>query len=580
MSGMLKKNWHIWILAAIMLVAFFVRIWNLNDMLCFKMDQARDAAIIQNTFEQGPGYLPLLGPRSAGTFLRLGPVFYYFQYISTQITQSIEPVVLVYPDILFSVLAIPLFFVFLSQFFTRGTSVILSGLFGLSFIAVQYGRFAWNPNQTVFWSILFLLCVYKTAIFKNRRKAGWWLIGAAASYGVLSQLHFTALLIFPIVTLLFWMFYRPSRIKLAFWIGAFAVLTVFYIPMMLSETITGFDNMNQFKYALTHKSKELPLSEKINQSLKLHGKYYSLFLTSYGNTENRCFVYTFYAMILFALWRGHRLWKETQSKEKRAFLVLIACWFFVFSLLYTKLAFTVLKTRFWLLIIAIPYIILGLFFEWIYRVGHKKRGYIIAGIITMFLFVGNTHAIGYWYWAIINQREATEHPRNLVLKQSNLVSIKQMADAVDFIADRSNEAGKQVCYNTEGEYKSPYMYLFKLHYPLMPVKRVTFAKDTNEACVFFSIENGGVGEEPELPNSYKKYFYSIQKKQFGVVTVWEIWKDEEGVNKYVELRKQQKALKKINESKEENLKEDNEDKKPRRKERVFWKDVLSGDYEE
>ncbi len=575
-----KKNWHVWTLAAIVLVAFFVRIWDINDMLCFKMDQARDAAIIQNAFEQGPGYLPLLGPRAAGTFLRLGPVFYYFQYASAQITQSVEPVVMAYPDILFSILAIPLFFIFLSQMFTRRTSVILSGLFGLSFITVQYGRFAWNPNQTIFWSILFLLCVYKTAILKDRRKAGWWLVGAAASYGVLSQLHFIALLVFPIITLLFWIFYRPSKIKLMFWAGALAVLVVFYTPMMLSETITGFDNMNQFKYALTHKSKEFPLSDKIDQSLKLHGKYYSLFLTSYGNTENRHFVYIFYVMILFASWRGYRLWKETQSKEKRAFLVLIACLFLVFAFFYTKLAFTVLKPRFWLLIIVIPYIILGLFFEWIYRVGHKKRGYVIAGIITLLLFVGNTHAIGYWYWTITNQREGSGNVRDLVLKQNNLVSTEQITNAIDHMASRSSKTGKQVCYDTEGEYKSPYMYIFKLRYPSMPVKRAALAEDTNNACIFFSIKNGGASEEPDLPSSYEKYFHSIQKKQFGVVTVWEMWKDEDGVNKYIESRKQRHAQEKISENKEENLKEDNGDKKPRRKERVFWKDVLSGDYEE
>ena len=74
----IKKNQTVIILALILLGAIFVRTYNFSDWLYFKSDQVRDAKLSYEAFYGGPGELPLLGPRAAGTFLRLGPIFYYF----------------------------------------------------------------------------------------------------------------------------------------------------------------------------------------------------------------------------------------------------------------------------------------------------------------------------------------------------------------------------------------------------------------------------------------------------------------------------------------------------------------------
>ena len=585
MKESFKKNWHIWTLAAIVVLGFFVRAWQLEDTVLFQMDQSRDAILIKNAFDEGPGMLPLLGPRAASTFLRLGPIFYYFQYTSAVISQNIEPVSAVYPEILFSLLTIPLFFIFLNQFFKKSTSVALAGLFGFSFLMVQFSRFAWNPNQTPFWSLLFLLAIFKASTHENKKKAGWWLICAAAAYGILSQLHFTALLTFPIIAGLFWLFYRPKKIKLVFWGGAVATLLFFYVPMLISEVITGWDNVDQFSYALTHKSKEYPLKEKIEQSLELHGKYYALSLTSYGNTKDKFFVYAFYLMVAFFFWRSFQIWKGEKAHSKKvAFLVLVGIWFFVFFLLYTQLSFTVLKPRFWLLIAAIPYVFLGLFLEWLYRTGHKKRGRVVAGIIIGALLLGNAYAIFYWYWSLANQKEPEIfYVRNLELKQANLVGIKQMKEAMAYMVSRSEETGKTICYNTDGQYKRVYKYLLPRYHPGVIPERMSFSEHTNEECILFAVENGGPEDQLKIPKEYRKFFQGIRKEKFGAITVWEVWKDEEGINEYIQNKKEQKAQEKVEQesvaiaSEEE---EEEEDEKPDRKERVFWKNVFSGDYEE
>ena len=568
-----NKNWHVYALAAIMLVAFFVRTWELADTLYFKMDQARDATIAKNTFEEGPGMLPLLGPRAAGTFLRLGPVFYYFQYLSTVFSGSVEPHVMVFPEILLSLLTIPLLFYFLRQFFRRGTSVVVTGLFSLSFLVTQYARFAWNPNQTTFWGLLFLLGIYKPSIAENKNQAGWWLLAAAIGYGVVSQLHFSALLALPLVALAFWIFYRPAKIKNWFWAGAVAIMALFYTPMLLSELITDWDNATQFEYALGAKSKEYPPMEKAEQSLRLHGMYQSLALTSYGNVEDNIFIYFFIIFSALAVWRGVSLWKNEPDKKRRAFLFLVLCLFLVFGLFYTKLAFTVLKPRFWLPTIVIPYVFLSLIFEWLYRTGHKKRGRVFVALICVFLLATNLFAIGYWYDSLANQKEDERFDRKLVLKQNNLVTMKHMKSAADYMVSKSNQTGKQICFHTEGEYRSPYEYILGVYYPEAQFKRISFGKDTNETCTFFSIENNGPRDVPHLPRGHKKEFKGIESREYGVITIWETTRVAASPEKKQEVEVIEEGL--LEEILE---KEEQQDKRPRRKERVFWKDVFGGTY--
>jgi len=112
-----KKNWKMIAFAAVILAAIFLRAWHFHDWLFFKMDQARDALLIKQALGNGLGWLPLLGPKAGGTHLNLGPAFYYFQYISAFLFQSAHPAVLAYPDLLFSILSIPLFYFFLPYAF-------------------------------------------------------------------------------------------------------------------------------------------------------------------------------------------------------------------------------------------------------------------------------------------------------------------------------------------------------------------------------------------------------------------------------------------------------------------------------
>lgn len=605
-----KKNWHLIALTIVMFVALGVRAWNIEDTLYFRMDQARDAKLIQAAFEGGLGELPLLGPRAAGSYLRLGPAFYYFQFLSAKMFNSVEPYALAFPDLLFSILTIPLFYYFLRSFFSKKVSLAVVCVFASSFLLTQYSRFAWNPNSIPFWALLTFLGAYKCAVVKEPQKAGKWLLVAVFGYAIASQLHFTAFLALPVVVGIFWIFNWPKKIKIKFWALALAIFAFFYIPMALSESFTGFDNVHQFIYALTTKgSDDVTMSVQLEQSLRLHAKYYSMVLTSYGNMKSNELIWIFAFMVLFSIWRLKVVWKKEKRRKKKAFIILISVWFLVFVVLYSKLAMDISKPRFWLLVSFLPFIFLALFFQWLEKFKYKKIAKVLVIGISGFLILINSYAIGYWYYSLEKQEKGLGlYVRDLELKQGDLIGIKQMkavAKEMKTIADKQN---KQVCFRSERTYLSPYGFIFDIYYPETKVKRISFSSDTNKSCAFVSVRHGSIEEASYISKDHKDEFIVVSEKIIENTKVWSLSQKpeivakkelEEQRQKEIEMEKEaeektESSAQIISETqKEDSIEQDeelNEDeieeteekqieieevkKKLPRKERVFWKHVF------
>ncbi len=573
-----KKNWYIGILILAMLISLGIRAWNIEDTLYFRMDQARDAQLIKAAFDGGIGELPLLGPRAAGSFLRLGPVFYYSQFISAEIFNSVEPYVLAFPDLLFSILTIPLFYYFLRSFFSKKVSIGVTLVFASSFLLTQYARFAWNPNSIPFWFLLTIISGYKTAIGKGSKEAGKWLILTVTAYSIASQLHFTAFLSLPVVIGIFWLFNWPKKIKFRFWALALGVLLFFYSPMLISEFFTDFDNSHQFLYALSSKGSDpISLSTQLERSLRLHAKYYSLVLTSYGNIKANEFIGAFLFMIFFSIWRFRVSWTKEKWKTKKSFILMIICWFSVFVVLYSKLAMDISKPRFWLLIAFLPFVFLALVLQWLESFKHKKTAKTVTVVLIGILISFNLYAVGYWYYSLEVQKiHQGFYVRDLQLKQTDLIGTKQMkltAAKWTAIAEKNN---KQICYTSEKEYLSPYEYILDVYYPGQATKRIKFSTDTNESCSFVSVRHGGTEGKNPIRKDHAEEFEIVSKKLYNRMVIWELEKKD--------ILKEEKIMDKVTEkieienfelTEQEEVEEENEKiKKLPRKPRVFWKHVF------
>jgi len=390
----------VWLIL-ILFLATLIRSWHFTDWLIFKMDQARDFKLVERAYLADNGKLsikslaelPLLGPRAAGSFLRLGPIFYYFQYLSLSIFGD-QPWAAAVPDFLFSLLAIPLFYYFLRLGLGRRTSLLFTALFASSFFLNQYGRFAWNPNSLPFWSLVYFISLYKFAFGDWR-----WLPILALGYGVVSQLHFVALLIYPLIgiiflaTIFFWRMITNNNIfqvkqtkrwKVVYFLIAIFIFSILYLPMFFSELCTQGDNWRQFQYVFTkHSQEDITLQKKIKKSILLHSDYFWFTLT--GHAGRRwwnivlfigLFLWLFGTAIrlLFNLWVKHfkdplkqrignikafsSLWSFLNSKQKidkgkvnkAVWLWLVSLWLIITFAVYTKLVGSIKRPRYWLLL--------------------------------------------------------------------------------------------------------------------------------------------------------------------------------------------------------------------------------------
>ena len=711
------------ILGIIIFLAFLVRVWDIEELFIFKMDQARDIALVQEAYDGGAGELPLLGPRAAKTYLRLGPIFYYFEYISMWITDNKSPLSVVWPDFIFSILTIPLFYYFLRQVFSQKISLMTTAVFASSFFLTQYGRFAWNPNAIPFWSLLFFLGMYKVAtlsLIKSQESklacrrgmaknpiAGRWLLVAVIGYGVSSQLHFTAALAYPLIATLFWLGtlsidYLTTRrrfltggvrgvvgkfgldISWKYWLGAFVTLGIFYVPMILSEMHTNWDNWTQFKYALSGRGKEeFSLYVKIIQSLKLHSEYFYFSLTSFGGGRHKLAVIGFVMLIsgaLFSVLRkvcinfqfsifnfqsiinllilNNKKDKENcrnnenqnnieiLERQKMIWLILIFVWAVVMGLLYTKLSFNVLKPRYWLLEAPLFFIWLAVAMEGICNLIKsqkskpgirwsrvKSRLFLVVQFgIVGFLILINLYATGIWYWEVSNQRDTQLFSWDLKLKDENKISYGQLEKVVDYIGGDilalAKKENKDVCFYMTGEYRPVYDYILEKQgisnknfledeeKIASVVRRISFGSDTNESCLFLAIDHQGHRERLRIPKKRKDEFVRIDggNKEIGFVTIWQIIRKIQDTNikkqtnyKVQSINNEQNKINsdgnedergKVDQGKQNNegvserikkvevteveevmvkdriINEVKKNKKPKRKERVRWKDIF------
>lgn len=530
-----KKHWAIYAIGFLMILAFILRIWHLQENLYFSLDQARDAEMVKNAYSNGTGDLPLLGPRAAGTLLRMGPIFYYFQFVSTKVFNSVEPYVLVYPDLLLSILTIPLLYYFFRQFFPRTISLIIATLYGFSFIITQYSRFAWNTNSIPFWGLLFILGIYKSVNLENKKQAGWWLVLAGLSYGVVSQLHFIALVGFPAIAVLFWIFYRPKKINWKYWLLALVAVAVLYTPMIVSEIKTKGYNLEQFGYALSHKTakaenedgektKKTPLIKKINKiNINL-----GMLTSSVGNKDSLLALYGGSLLVVVGLALFVRKWRK--DKTKRKIILLTTIWFFIFYLILL-ITDTSLKPRFFLPIAVIPFVFIGAIIDFLWNLKNKPlkiTSTVIFGLFLLGLLIMNLGAIKMWY-AYIENQDSSAIKRDIFLKQSDGMTLGNMKKINSHMVNQAEKNNRAICYNVKNEYVHTFEYLLVLNHPEIKQFRIKRDLANKNQCQFFSIASTGDNKK-KISNKYINDFSFIGQQEFGLVTAWDIQASEDFIN--------------------------------------------------
>jgi len=532
------KNKYFWIFIVIFVLGIFLRAYNFSPWLHFELDQARDAKIIQEAIDDGAGNLPLLGPRAAGTFLRLGPAFYYIEYIFASIfgnnlTSSAMAI------LFFGILSMPVFYFLFRRYFSNKITLALLLIFSTSLFMVIYARFAWNPNMLPFFVILFLWALLKSVDGEEDKKRGYWLMLTAFLFGILAQFHFLALIILAIVAVIFLIYKRP-KIKPLFWIGSLSIISFLHLPVFINETKTGGENSKLFIEAVTDKSdskKSYALIEKVAENYSENTLKYWIIITGSQTAEIpkirineetkrvdiKCdqdcrdnlfkgiFAFAFFTLGLILLIIEIFLEKRTQNKD---FLLLGTILFVVSFGVFTPLAFD-MSPRFFLIIIPLPFIFLGLLIRRLGKIFKMKN---FAWMVAIVLATSNLYfTINYLVQLNNAKSEQIEIGKDRILKQKTRITLEQQESIADYMESFYKQNNYAVFYHGQSEFHRAFAYL--LDERKIPRDGISKNKICRQGNYFLIIRT-----QSDI-NNYNNYFEKFditEKKQFGTLSVFHL----------------------------------------------------------
>ncbi len=409
-----KFSRNILILIVIFLVGLFLRTYAYHDLLRFNPDQARDTNIVRNVLA-GKERIPLLGPKAGGTQFRLGPAFYYFEIASAKIFGAL-PTKMAYPDLLTSLLSIPLLYFFLRKYINRQGSLWSIALFAVSFYAIKYARFAWNPNSTPFYVLLFLYSLTELSKIHQKRKFIWAIVlGIAIGVGV--QLHSLLLFSFPLVFIIYfsYLFFKKNYA----WRWAPLIILValsLNAPTIISEIQTKGANTQAFFQGMKKKSsRQGSLMKKISLNFICHiqgeafmvlpvGSDHSCSFMSAvktfkknthklnGGARNIILISDIIGAMVFSLggyWLLFYFWRKEKDRDKKIFLGSIILYTSVLFLILIPLAEEI-SFRFFLVLEFLPFLFIGLWIKFLTTQSSKKYFWIVPVLILISLNIGVT----------------------------------------------------------------------------------------------------------------------------------------------------------------------------------------------
>ncbi|MDQ1284064.1 MAG: hypothetical protein QG620_412 [Patescibacteria group bacterium] len=402
----------------IIFIGAFLRSYHFSDWLRFNMDQSRDAIFIKDLSDKNE--LPAFGPKAGGTEFRLGPAFYYFQYASAKIFGA-EPEKLAYPDLLFSMLAMILFYFLAKAYFQTPIALSLTWLYAISYFAVKFSRFAWNPNSTPFFVMLFIYSIYRSAFAIGKGKYIWAAL-AGAALGISVQLHTSLLIIMPVFAV-FALIYFIKNKKTTFVSAAILVLAALFVntPQIISEIKTGGANTSQLLRGATNKNeRNANFSRNLALNFSCHIKSNAHILTSLGNEDEcdyksdlktaqkldgkkmplpqKAFFIIFAAVAAMFSLGGYYLlaknFKKEKEERKKIFLAVLSGYAALSFLFYLAWA-TELSIRFFLPLSFLPFLLLGFWLE--FFSGKFKKGFLITAVIVAAISLFNLQKVGHTY---------------------------------------------------------------------------------------------------------------------------------------------------------------------------------------
>jgi len=385
------------ILLSIILIGAFLRLYNFEELLRFNNDQVRDIQIVEQIKN---GEAIFLGPKAGGTKFNLGPAFYYLEYLSGLIFGfSPAGIALFIP--LLSIFSLYLFYLLFKKIFTPNITLALTFLYAISFYAIKYSHFAWNPNVIPFFIFSFLLLILK--IKEEPDWKNFSLLGL--TLGIAIQLHTTLLVLIPILTFLFLGYlylknkpvFKWSKVSLLL-----AIIFIFNIPFIYGDWINNWDNAKEFISGIgTKTGGDSSLGKNTLSTFQffLQGTSYHLTgiepqknwlnISKLLKSKNLSELLLFLSSLAIFTYSIYLLFKNKLKLKNNFPLILLLGYTILTGLIFLPLG-NELNIRFFILLQFLPYLLVGLILNFIFKssLSVKVKIFLVT-FLVLFLTASN-----------------------------------------------------------------------------------------------------------------------------------------------------------------------------------------------
>ncbi len=595
---MIQKKTSLFFLLLIIIGAIWIRTYHYNEWLFFKWDQARDAILLSTAVKNGPEHLPLLGPRATkinDEYLRLGPAYYYIQYLTGVIFHSTEPPVFAYSDLFLSIASIIVFYLFLRMYFDRQIPLLATTLYAFSFLVVQYSRFSWNPNSVPFLTLLTFYSLLKFARAKKQKKKLSWFALWALTFAIASQYHFFAFFVLTGTSGLFLLYYfltevlnltSPSQLKsllnqktvkkvirkilskttLLYISIVVIIFSVLYTPVIVSELKTDGSNTKLFFQMFSSSGREdKTFSEKLLRNFREQGDNYSLITTGFRHRAGMKADPLTVGFGLFIIISGLLLAKKELSFKKdtpsqRNFLVLLFIWISVFFIITIPASYQ-LRPRYFTPVFSVPFIVIALWFSVLEKRVVKHYNLLII-ILTLILLTTNGYVLNQWFKEQAeSQKENFKTYHTLILRHRDGVTLGQLERVTTYLLETNKQSVKPIAYTSTTEYYLPFQYLLRQKTEKALPRAIKNASDLSGEDIVYVVNNG---KDKPASKKLRPYLKEISYKQFGQLFVHKMKViNRDKLNQYLTNLRTKKSAEIVQPAEKVKTK------------RLFWRDVFN-----
>ncbi len=316
----IKQNQlEFWLIAGIVLLSLFLRLYRINEFLTFLGDEGRDVRIVRDLITKGN--LVFIGPQTSIGNMYLGPLYYYMMAPALLISwlNPVGPAVMV---ALIGTLTVFLTWIIGRHWFGRVAGLTSALFFALSPVAIIYSRSSWNPNPMPLFALLSVWFIYRLYA-KNHFLS---IIFAAISFSAALQMHYLGLLLSPVLALYFILTFLKvkkdsEKLKslLKNTVIAIFVFLLSMSPLALFDLKHQGMNFNAFKTFFTNRQTTVNLNPARSDRF--------LPVISQATTDLVTARQEIYSLLVFVILLVLFILSLTQVKNKKPHLLLLA-WLF------------------------------------------------------------------------------------------------------------------------------------------------------------------------------------------------------------------------------------------------------------